>query len=86
MKVQRNTPIIKTFGSDRGGEFNSKDFTDHLERQGTIRHLTVHDSPQSNGQVERADRTHLENAWAMLIQTKLPSFLWAEAIRHSVWL
>jgi len=32
--------IIKTFGTDRGGEFNSKDFTDHLERQGTIRHLT----------------------------------------------
>ena len=48
-KVQRNVPVIKTFGTDRGGEFNSKDFTDHLERQGTIRHLTVHDSPQSNG-------------------------------------
>ena len=85
-KVQRNVPIIKTFGTDRGGEFNSKDFTDHLERQGTIRHLTVHDSPQSNGRVERANRTHLENARAMLIQAKMPSFLWAEAIRHSVWL
>jgi hypothetical protein len=86
VKVQRNVPFIKTFGSDRGGEFNSKEFTDHLEQQGTVRHLTVHDSPQSNGRVERANRTHLQNARAMLIQAKLPSFLWAEAIRHSIWL
>src|SRR6266511_192219 len=85
-KVQQNVPVIKTFGSDRRGEFNSKPFTDHLEQQGTVCHLTVHDSPQSNGRVERANRTHVQNAQAMLIQAKLPSFLWAEAIRHSVWL
>src|SRR6266540_1960002 len=71
-KVQRNVPVIKTFGSDRRGEFNSKPFTDHLEQQGTVRHLTVHDSPQSNGRVERANRTHVQNAQAMLIQAKLP--------------
>jgi hypothetical protein len=41
---------------------------DHLERQGTVRHLTVHDSPQSNGRIEQANRTHLQNARAMLIQ------------------
>ena len=85
-KVQRNVPTIKTFGSDRGGEFKSKDFTDHLERQGTVRHLTVHNSPQSNGHIEWANRTHLQNAQAMLIQAKLSSFLWAKAIWHSVWL
>jgi hypothetical protein len=85
-KVQRNVPAIKILGSDRGGEFKSKDFTDHLEQQGTVHHLTLHDSPQSNGRVERANRTHLQNARAMLIQAKLPGFLWAEAIRHSVWL
>ncbi len=85
-KVQRNVPAIKIFGSDRGGEFTSKEFDTHLEQQGTVRHLTVHDSPQSNGQVERANRTHLQNAQAMLIHSKLPPFLWAEAIRHSVWL
>ena len=31
VKVQRNIPNIKTFGTDRGGEFNSTDFTDHLD-------------------------------------------------------
>jgi len=54
-KVQQNVPAIKIFGSDRGGEFNLKEFDTHLERQGTVRHLTVHDSPQSNGQVEWAN-------------------------------
>ena len=84
-KVQRNA-VIKIFGCDRGGEFTSKEFTDHLEHQGTVRHLTVHDSPASNGGVERANRTHLDIARAMIIQSGQPNFLWAEAIRHSVWL
>ena len=85
-KNQREIPAIKIFGSDRGGEFMSKDFTEHLERQGTVRHLTVHDSPASNGASERANRTHISAARAMLIQAKLPGYLWAEAVNHSVWL
>ena len=74
-KVQRNIPAIKIFSSDRGGEFMSTEFNNHLERQGM-----VHDSPQLNGRVEQANHAHLENAPAMLIQTKLPPFLWAKAI------
>ena len=85
VKVQRNA-VIKIFGCDRGGEFTGKEFTDHLEHQGTVRHLTVHDSPASNGGPERANRTHLDIARAMIIQSGQPNFLWAEAIRHSVWL
>jgi Reverse transcriptase (RNA-dependent DNA polymerase)/gag-polypeptide of LTR copia-type/GAG-pre-integrase domain len=85
VKVQRGA-IIKVFGCDRGGEYTGKEFTNHLEHQGTVRHLTVHDSPASNGSSERANRTHLDIARAMIIQSGLPAFLWAEAIRHSVWL
>jgi transposase InsO family protein len=85
-KTQRDVPAIKIFGSDRGGEFTSKEFNEHLERQGTVRHLTVHDSPASNGASERANRTHISGARAMLIQAKLPGYLWAEAVNHSVWL
>jgi hypothetical protein len=85
-KTQREVPAIKILGSDRGGEFTLKEFNEHLERQGTVRHLTVHDSPASNGASERANRTHISGARAMLIQAKLPKFLWAEAVSHSVWL
>ena len=73
-------------GTDRGGEFTSKEFTDHLEQVGTIRHLTVHDSPASNGIAECANRTHLDGARAMLESSKLPKNLWAEAISHHVWI
>jgi len=85
VSVQHNSRL-KIFGCDPGGEFTSKEFSNHLENAGTIRHLTVHDSPASNGAVERGNRTHLNNARAMMIAAGLPRFLWAEAIHHDVWL
>ena len=44
---------IKTVRSDRGGEFLSKEFIQHQDSRGTIRKITVHDSPQQNGVAER---------------------------------
>ena len=61
-------------------------FDEHLKNKGTARHLTVHDSPASNGSAERANRTHVECALAMLTASGLPKNLWAEAILHSVWI
>ena len=29
---------------------------------------------------------HLEHAQAMIIESSLPKFLWAEAVQHSIWL
>ena len=40
---------IKWFQSDRGGEFLSHEFDTHLKARGTIRSLTVHDTPEENG-------------------------------------
>ena len=54
VNVQRSTNIM-IFGTDRGGEFTSNEFTDHLEAKGTVSHLTTHDSPSSNGVAERAN-------------------------------
>lgn len=77
---------IRVFGSDRGGEFTSQIFDEHLEKKGTVRHLTVHDSPSSDGSAERANRTHLECVVAMLVSSGLPKSLWGEAVLHSVWI
>ena len=74
LKVQRNGRV-GILGCNRGGEFTSQEFTDYLENAGTIRHLTVHDSPASNGAVERANRTHLDGARAMMEAAKLPKNL-----------
>ena len=85
VKVQRGAPI-RIFGCDRGGEFMSKAFTEHLENAGTVRHLTVHDSPSSNGAAERANQTHMEGAQAMMDAAGLPKNLWMEAVQHHVWI
>ena len=85
VKLQRNAPI-RILGTDRGGEFTGAAFKAHLEKAGTARHFTVHDSPQSNGKAERANRTIVEGATTMLSAAKLPDNLWAEAVAHQVWL
>ena len=40
---------IKCLQSDRGGEFLSDEFTEHLKKAGTVRRLVVHDTPEHNG-------------------------------------
>jgi len=86
VKIHCNSSGIACLGSDRGGEFLDGDFTTYLQDVGTIRHLNVHDSPQSNGVVERLNQTLVESARSMLFEAGLPQFLWAEAIHHAAWL
>lgn len=43
--------------TDRGGEFNSKEFTDFCRLEGIKRQLTTADTPQQNGVAERKNRT-----------------------------
>ena len=57
--TQRNAHI-KKLRSDRGGEYLSGSFDDHLAKAGTLRILTVHDTPEYNEVSERLNRTLLE--------------------------
>ena len=77
---------IKVSRSDRGGEFLSKELIQHQDARGTLRELTVHDSPPQNGVAERGMRTRAELARALLISSGLPRFLWEEAMKHMEWL
>ena len=43
---------IKILQSDCGGEYLLKELDTHLKAQGTIRSLTVHDTPEENGVAE----------------------------------
>ena len=43
---------IKLLQSDQGGEFLSNEFTNHLKKNGTLRSLNVHDTPEENGVAE----------------------------------
>jgi hypothetical protein len=77
---------IKVTRCDRGGEFLSKEMIEHQDEKGTIRELTVHDSPPQNGTSEHGMHTRAEHAQALLIASGLPRFLWEEAFKHSNWL
>ena len=64
----------------------SDEFMAHLKKAGTTRRLTIHDTPEHNGVLERGNRTYLEIFRAMLHDSSLPKFLWAEAVSHTVYL
>jgi transposase InsO family protein len=85
VKTQRKAKIKRLF-TDRGGEYMSEEFSDHLAEAGTVRRLTIHDTPEYNGVAERLNRTILERVRAILHASELPKFLWAEAVKHAVYL
>ena len=85
VEKQRNVPI-KALQSNCGGEYLSKAFDQHLKKKGTIRRLTVHDTPEQDGVSERLNRTVVERARSMLFDSQLPKRCWAEAVSHAVWL
>ena len=78
--------VIKTLHTDRGGEYMSNAFSEHLRKAGTIRRLTVHDTPEYNSVAERFNRTVIEKVRALLHETGLSKSLWGEALHHVVYL
>ena len=50
---QETREVLKTFRTDRVGEFMSQKFQDYCNKNGIQRHLTAPYSPQQNGVVER---------------------------------
>ena len=77
---------IKCLWSDRGEEYRSDEYSEHLKKAGTVRKLVVHDTPEHNRVAERLNCTLLEKVRAMLHDSGLPKFLWAEATAHKVYL
>ena len=84
--LNQHSAKIKCLRSDRGGEYRSDEFSEHLKKAGTVRKLVVHDTPEHNGVAERLNRTLLDKVRAMIHDSELPRFLWAEATAHAVYL
>ncbi|GJT13919.1 retrovirus-related pol polyprotein from transposon TNT 1-94 [Tanacetum coccineum] len=73
-------PLRVFVRTDNGTEFVNKALTDYYESVGITHEKTVLRTPQQNGVVERRNRTLVEAARTMLIFSKAPLFLWAEAV------
>jgi hypothetical protein len=77
---------IKRLRSDRGGEFKSDKFTDFLREQGMEQRLTMADTPQHNGVAESLNCRLVECTHTMRHQAGMLKNMWAEAIKHAIWL
>ena len=65
---------------DNAREFILSEFQESLDSEGIILEMTSPYLPSQNGVAERLNRTLIERARAMIINSGLPKFLWEEAI------
>ena len=71
---------IKALRSDRGGEYLSHEFSNHLKSCGIVSQLTPPGTPQRNGVSERRNRTLLDMVRSMMSQSDLPLSFWGYAL------
>nr|GFA01177.1 hypothetical protein [Tanacetum cinerariifolium] len=75
---------IKSLCSDRGGEYTSQEFLDHLKDHEIIAHRTPPYTLQHNGVSERRNRTLLDMVRSMMSQKTLPKSFWDYALETAV--
>ncbi|GKD75631.1 zinc finger, CCHC-type containing protein [Tanacetum coccineum] len=74
---------IKSLRSNRGGEYMSQEFLDHLKEHGIISHLTHPYTPQINGVSKRRNRKLLDMVRSMMSQTTFPKSFWDYALESA---
>nr|GFB56177.1 retrovirus-related Pol polyprotein from transposon TNT 1-94 [Tanacetum cinerariifolium] len=77
--VLLQSPII-IIRTDNGTEFKNQVLKEYFDTVGISHQMSSVRTPQQNGVVERRNRTLIEAARTMLIFSRAPLFLWAEAI------
>ncbi|GJW96018.1 putative ribonuclease H-like domain-containing protein [Tanacetum coccineum] len=71
---------VKIIRSDNGTEFKNKVMDDFCREKDIKREYSIAMTPQQNGVTERRNRTLIEAARTMLVDSKLPTTFWAEAV------
>lgn len=77
---------IKFLQTDNGTEYINKEFQNYLKANGIAQRLSAPYTPHQNGLAERKNRTLVEKARAMLIDSKAELHLWAEAVNTANYL
>lgn len=70
----------KFIRSDNGGEYVNKQFTEYLQQEGIQQQKTAPYTPQQNGLAERKNRTLIEMARCMILESGMGNSFWAEAV------
>ncbi|WKA11122.1 hypothetical protein VitviT2T_028652 [Vitis vinifera] len=86
---------IKIVRSDRGGEYYGRyledgqspgPFAKFLQEHGIVAQYTMPGSRDQNGVAKRRNQTLLDMVRSMLSSSKLPKFLWIEALKTAVYI
>ncbi|UYV66483.1 hypothetical protein LAZ67_4001843 [Cordylochernes scorpioides] len=75
---------VKIIRNDNGGEYISNYLRRWLSSKGIKQEFTTAYTPESNGKAERFNRTIVESARTMLIDSKLPLKFWSESVKVAV--
>ncbi|GJY22198.1 retrovirus-related pol polyprotein from transposon TNT 1-94 [Tanacetum coccineum] len=81
----RLNATVRNVRTDNGTKFVNQTLHEFYENVGISHQTSVARTPQQNGVVERQNRTLVEAARTMLIFSKAPLFLWAEAINTACY-
>ncbi|GJX06928.1 putative ribonuclease H-like domain-containing protein [Tanacetum coccineum] len=76
---------VKFIRSDNETEFKNSIMNQFCEIKGIKREFSVARTPQQNGVAERKNRTLIEAARTMLVDSKLPTTFWAEAVNTACY-
>ncbi|GJS89286.1 putative ribonuclease H-like domain-containing protein [Tanacetum coccineum] len=76
---------VRFIRTDNGTEFVNQVMSEYYEGVGIFHQKSVPRTPQQNGVVERRNRTLVEAARTMMIFSKAPMFLWAEAVATALF-
>lgn len=77
---------ISRFRCDNGREYLSTAMRQHFDERGIQYEFTIRHTPQQNGVAERMNRTIMEKARCMLLESNLRKSLWGEAVLAAVYL
>ena len=76
---------VKKIRSDNGTEFKNSTMKEFCNEKGITHTFSAPRTPQQNGVVERKNKTLIEAARTILEESKLPTYLWAEAINTACY-
>ncbi|GKA41982.1 putative ribonuclease H-like domain-containing protein [Tanacetum coccineum] len=76
---------VKVTRCDNGTKFKNSIMNQFCEMKGIERELSVARTPQQNGIAERKNRTLIEAARTMLVDSKLPTTFWAKAVNTAYY-
>ncbi|GJW24969.1 putative ribonuclease H-like domain-containing protein [Tanacetum coccineum] len=76
---------VKVIRCDNGTEFMNSIMNQFCDMKGIKREFSVARTPQQNGVAERKNKTLIEAARTMLVDSKLPTTFWAEAVNTACY-